>query len=259
MIHVLFSSSAAGTLRALLRARGLKDRVIDLAETLDWGPISTGSFEDRGAWFDRHVPSTWEWNWIADEVDEFRKSVAGDPERLIWIAPRSATEQSGLYWYLAQFGGGDARTIVADYPLRDAWRGAPPDGLGGLQEESIADLLDGCPRVPVDPSRFPEDRWKNLMEEDALIRIVDGGVLRSAPDTYFDQYLLACCPAEWTNWRRVLGNTMVYNWDFDHNPCERLLFWRLRELVQSGQIVCDGEFPLYGNVPASEATVRRVA
>jgi hypothetical protein len=257
MIHILFSSSATGILRPLLRARGLKDRVIDLTETLDWGPISTGSFEDRGAWFDRHVPSTWEWDWIADEVDEFREAVATDPERLIWIAPRSATEQSGLYWYLAQFGRADARMIVADYPLRNAWRGEAPIGLGGLQPEAMADLLDECPRVPVDPFRFPEERWKSLMEENALIRIVDGGVLRSVPDTYFDQLLLAHCPAKWTNWRRVVGDTLVCSWDFDHNPCEQLLLWRLRELIQSGKIVCDGELPPYGTVPASEVSVRR--
>jgi hypothetical protein len=98
MIHVLFSSSAAGTLRVLLRARGVKHRVVDLTETLDWGPISTGSFEDRETWLDRHAPSAiGGWDWIADHVDEFRERVAADTERLIWIAPRSATEQSGLY------------------------------------------------------------------------------------------------------------------------------------------------------------------
>lgn len=254
MIHVLFSSSGAGTLRVLLRASGLKQRVVDLCESFDWGPISTGSFEDRETWLDRHVPNDFAGlGWITDEADEFRDKVATAPDRVIWMAPRSATEQSGLYWYLAQFGGVNARMIVADYPLRGAWRGEAPTGLGGLQPEAIAELLDECPRLPVDPSRFPEDRWKTLVDENALIRIVDDGVLRSAPEDYFDKFLLACCPSEWTSWRRVIGDC----WDCDHSPCDRLLLWRLRELVQREQIVCDGELPIYGTVPAREVHVPR--
>ena len=257
MIHVLFSSSAAGTLRALLRTRGSEDRVVDLVDTLDWGPISTGSCEDRADWLNRHVPNgPWGWDWIADDVDEFRKSVANDPERLIWIAPRSAAEQCGLYWYLTQFGGADARMIVADYPL-DGWRGEAPDGLGVLSEEAIAELLDGCPHLPVDPVRFPADRWKTLVDENALIRIMDGGALRSAPDDFFDELLLARCPSEWTNWPRVIGYTMADSLDFGYHPCDRLLLWRLRELVQREQIVCYGELPLYGDTAERKVHVRR--
>jgi hypothetical protein len=258
MIHVLFSSSAAGTLRQLLHARGVRQRVVVLSETFEWGPISNGNFEDRQAWLDRHAPNEFGgWGWLAADVAEFQEKVAADAERLIWIAPRSASEQSGLYWYLAQFGGAGAQMILADYPLRDAWRGEPPRGLGELQEEAIGQLLDECPRLPLQSARFPEGRWKRLMAEDALIRVVDGGVLGSAPEDYFDRFLLEHCPVEWTRWNRVIGDAMVNLGDIGHSVSDMLLHWRLCELVAREEVRCDGEPPVYGAAGSRELRVRR--
>lgn len=134
MIHVLFSSSAAGTLRQLLHSRGIGERVVDLSDDLDWGPVAFDDFEAREAWFNRNIP--WKdgsWDWIADAPHNFQYKVERDPERLIWIAPRSASEQCGLHWYLDHFGGHDGSMIVADYPLPGAWRGKPPFTLGELR------------------------------------------------------------------------------------------------------------------------------
>ena len=259
MIHILFDSSAAGTLRQVLFDRGVRQKVVDLTDTLDLGPISSGNFEDREAWFEHHIPgSIGDWDWIAEHVAEFRRKLAADADRLIWIAPRSAAEQSGLYWFLAEFGAADARVIVADYPLRDAWRGEPPHSLGGLQPAAIGELLDGCPRVALDKTRFPADRWRALMAEDARVRVVEDGVLNSAPDDYFDQFFLSRCTNEWTKWTRALADATIHTWKFGHSPGHALLHWRLRELVEREEVACDGDLPLYYAGPTGEARVRRV-
>jgi hypothetical protein len=254
MIHILFSSSAAGTLRRVLHARGRRERVVDLTEFLDWGPIATSNFEDRVSWLDRRVPSNLGgWKWIIEGVAEFRERAAADSDRLIWIAPRSAHEQSGLHWYLDQFGGTGSEMIVADYALQDAWRGEPPLGLGELGERQIAELLDKCARLPSDLSRFPAARWRSLIADDALLRIVDDGLLRSAPENYFDRFLLERCSAGWAKWQRVVGNAMVDIMDTGHSADDLLLFWRLCELIQRREIACNGELPRY--VDGSRDTV----
>ena len=88
MIHVLFSSSAAGTLRQLLDERGVDEEVADLSEGLDFGPISTGALQVREDWHNLHVPTNFgEVDWIADGEARFKGQLSKDPERLIWIAP----------------------------------------------------------------------------------------------------------------------------------------------------------------------------
>lgn len=240
MIHILFSASAAGTVRQMLRARGLSQRVVDLSDSLNWGPI-TGSFSDRETWLDHHAPLSFgARDWIANDVTNFDKMIAADAERLIWIAPRSAAEQSGLYWYLAQYGGANTKMVVADYPLREAWRGQAPFGLGELDQARMAELFDGCASTTWDSARFPEDRWFGLMAEDALLRIVEAGKLRSAPDNFFDDFIWRQSPDRPTKLLHAIGNIMAASFDLENTLGDDFIIWRLRELVLQGKIRCDG-------------------
>ena len=242
MIHVLFCSSAAGTLRQVLSARGKRERVVDLTEWLDWGPIALNDFEEREAWLDHHIPwGDGRWDWIASGPQKFQSKIEKDPDRLIWIAPRSASEQCGLYWYLDRFGGDGASMIVADYPLPGAWRGQSPFALGELRDEEIGALLDQANRELWNPSRFPQSRWRNLCEEASLLRIVEQGTIKSAPAELFDSHLLARCPQTWQKLYRVVGETMVSLWDEGHRVDSTFLTWRLRVLAGQGKIVTTGE------------------
>lgn len=241
MIHVLFSSSAAGSLRQVLGTRGCFKTVLDLTESLDWGPIESGDFEERADWFDQNVPSSFAggWGWIVEHVVEFQKMVAEDPERLIWIEPTSAQELSGLHWYLERFGGSNAQMLVAP-------RYESISGLGVRGLDSMAELLDSHPRVPWEPDQFPADRWSALRAENSLLRIVKDGVLQSAPSDYLDQFLLRRCSNNWTEWMRVVGNAMIDAGDAGHGIDDLFLQWRLRDLVRRGVIAANGDLPLYG-------------
>lgn len=244
MIHIVFSSSAAGTLRQLLRRRGLREQVVDLTDSLDWGPIAT-SLKERENWLNQNAPTGFgNCDWISKHVSEFWRACERDTERLIWIAPHSAAEQAGLYWFLSQLDGIEADMVIADYPLSASWKNQAPLGLGQLNEDMMAELFDGCARVRRDDRRFPSSRWSELMIENAYLRIVDGGAIQSVHESYFDDLLLEHCPSHDINWRRVVGHTMAASFDSRRSPDNEFLFWRLRELVRQGLIICDGELQL---------------
>lgn len=258
MIHVFFCASAAGTFRQLLDARGLAEKVADVSEELDLGPISHGDLASREPWLNQHVPMDFgDHDWLAESEARFRKNIASDPERLIWIAPASATEQAGLYWYLSQFGGTNLKLAVADFPFSGTWNCKPPLKLGELGLEQMGQLYDECPRVPWDPSRFPENRWSVLVAENALLRVVNEGRIQSAADDYFDNFLLARCPDGWTKWLRVIAYTMGDIWDTGQSAGSDLLLWRLRSLIEDGQIACDGDPPLFGGSVSDAVKIRR--
>lgn len=257
MIHVTFSSSAAGTLRQVLRSKGLRQRVVDLTDNLSWGPIAIDGFENRQAWLDINAPfDLGPWGWIAESAVKFLESAAADTDRLIWIAPRSANEQAGFYWYLDHFDAHETQMVIADYPVCDAWRDEPPFSLGELNEDRMAGLFDESPRVAWDSSRFPRDRWQTLVADNALLRIVQNGKLQSAPEDFFDHFLLAQCSQEWTKPHRVVGHTMGSLWDAGHSPGSDFLSWRLRELIQLGKVLCDGPPPKLFEVSTNAARIR---
>lgn len=258
MIHVFFSASAASTFRQLLDARRIAEEVTCLSEELDFGPISHGEMASREPWLNQHVPLDFgDHDWLAQSEARFRKHIASDPERLIWLAPASATEQAGLYWYLSQFGGTNLKLAVADFPFGGTWNGKTPLKLSELGHEPMGQLYDECPRVPWDPLRFPEDRWSVLVAENALLRVVNDGRLQSAPDDYFDNFLLARCPDGWVKWHRVIADTMGDIWDTGQSAGSDLLIWRLRALIEDSQITCDGDLPLFGGSLSNAVKIRR--
>jgi hypothetical protein len=143
MIHVLFSS-AAGTLRQILKARGQPDPVAHFTDTLDWGPIQTSSFVEREKWFDQFAPTdVGACDWLDESAAKFKQAILADPERLIWISPRCQRDLSGLHWFLAEFGGEGAKMIIADHPLRGTWRDEPlaSQRIAGRSNRPIARRL----------------------------------------------------------------------------------------------------------------------
>ena len=260
MIHVLFDASAAGTFRELLRTRGIAEKVVFLGEQLDFGPISHGDLVDREHWLDRHVPLDYgTHNWLAQSEAKFRQHIAGDQERVIWIAPASAQEQAGLYWYLSQFGDADLKMAVADFPLGRNGDGGPVLKLDELSLETMEQLYEECPRAAWGSLRFPRDRWATLVAENAFLRVVDEGQLHSAPDDHFDHFLLAHCPRRWVRWHRVLADTLGNLWKVGQSAGSDLLLWRLRTLIEDGKIACDGELPVFGGDISDAVKIRRPA
>jgi hypothetical protein len=240
MIHVIFNPSAAGILRRALSSQGKPEKVIDLSDALDWGPISS-TLAERASWLDNNAPSCiGSWSWLVEGDAWFRKAIALDQERLIWISPRDAREQAGFYWYLDQFGADGAQLVI----LEDASTNSDaPLSLGELGEAQMTELLESWPRAACDLARFPLERWQTLRAENALLRVVKQGRLESAPQSFFDEYLIEHCSQGWTNWSRVVGEAMMSMWAAGHRAGLYLLEWRLRDLVVRGQLECLGELP----------------
>ena len=241
MIHVIFCSSAAGTLRQALRSRRCRERVVDLTECLNWGLIGSENFRERAAWFDKNVPSVFSegWGWIVEHIEDFTSSVTSDPDRTIWLDPRTARELSGLYWYLDRFGASDARMVIA--PGLQSFC-----GLGVLDMTAIGELLDNCRREHWNQVRFPESAWGHLTADHSLIRVVADGRLHSEPNDTYDHYILRRCSRVLTDWTRLVGNAMIDIFDSGHSVDDLFVRWRIGELIQLGAMVADGRLPRYG-------------
>jgi Protein of unknown function/Domain of unknown function (DUF1835) len=242
-------------LRQVLRSRGITDRVVSLGEQLDWGWIASEQIDDRLRWFE--VNAGLDWDWVAESQSEFLAEVEQDEDQLIWIAPRSAQDQCGLYWFMHQTQLSPRQMVVADYPLKGAWRGEPPQSLGELGPDLMAQLFDNSPRLDWDEPRFPMEKWRILMDDAAVLRIVDNGMLRSAPADNFDDSLIEWCPSKWTKWNRVVGDTMGHSSD---RISDLYLRWRLQVLITAGIIECEGELPGW-DMPTTQnpAMIRRAS
>lgn len=258
LIHIFFSTSAAGTFRQMLASRRIDETVIDCPDDLSFGPISRGSLAERAAWFDRNMPTDFgPRDWLGESEERFAEAIRRYPHRLIWLEPASAVDQAGLYWYLSKFGGDGLTLAVADHQSAPRPDGPAPLTLGALNMAELGRLYDRCARTSWPNTQFEAGRWDELIADGALLRVIENGVLQSVSDDYFDPILLARCPQDWSEWRRVIGYAMVDVWDSGHWIGDEPLIWRLRSLIESGHIECLGGAPSFGFGASDGQRIRR--
>lgn len=206
-------------------------------------------------WFEERQPWADDWSWAAECVYKFLDVINSDADRIVWLAPQSASEHCGFLWYLHRTKAPPTQLIMADYPLPGAWRGEPPRALGELGQDQLSHLLDNAVRCEWDGTRFPIEKWRTLMDDGAILRVIDNGMLKSARPDHYDDWILKWCPSVWTKWHRVVGDAMGHA----SQPIDDLfLRWRLQELIASGDIECDGKLPGWYTPSTTEpAKVRR--
>jgi hypothetical protein len=240
MIHIVPSPSAAATFRQALKMKQVREPVTDLSDDLSLGPLSLGSLTERTSWFDDNLPlHTGSRDWLGSSEVRFANAIRPYPNRLFWLARNSASDQAALYWYLSKFGGNGLTLAIAEAEND----GTPLLSLGARNHIALGALYNECPRIPWSATRYDASHWATLVSDDALVRVVENGTLNSASNDYFDNFLLAQCPATWGKWIKVVGDTMGDVWDAGHWVGDETVIWRLRALIQDGQIECDGELP----------------
>lgn len=228
MIHIIFSASAAGSLRQALPSSGESGRVFDLSSEPHLGPIapsfSLASSVAREKWLDLKAPLGFgSWDWLARREQKFVDAIEADQDRTIWVAPNSAEERCGLHCYLERFGADNSKFIVVDYGFPGCLQGKQPRNLGELGVEQFRYLLENANRQPWDQARFPRERWTELCKDTTNLRIIENDTLINVPENRFDDVILARCKLQWRKGYRVLAEAMVALWEQQHDADDTLI------------------------------------
>ena len=135
--------------------------------------------------------------------------------------------------------------------------GTDPGATGALDADKMADCLDNAPRRPVAEDAAMFGRWAELVEENALLRVLRDGQLHSAPIDHHDHFVLAAGTPEWMRHVRVIGHALGATFDARTRVSDDLLFSRLAHLVDEGVIEADGDVRAWTDEPRrTDAQVR---
>ena len=198
--------------------------------------------EERVAFFERAYPILGGWEWLAESNDEFWNDLAEvTEERLIWLVPSSASELAAYLAYLDRFADIPAEVIRPNDYLQPHPQYGPHLGLGSMNAEQMADVFRHAPRRSIAADHDLFGRWSELVEEGAMLRVVEDGALISAPLDHYDRFILAATPSDWTKAVRVVGNALGATFDEQVRVNSDLLFSRLAALVRSGAIEAQGD------------------
>jgi hypothetical protein len=208
-LHILFCSSAAGSLEKALHDAGRSDRVVvSDFDNLALGPINPPDLQTRLHWMQEELRCT-SWEWAQAEEEAFWKAaLAEDVRRVAWMSRRSAPEYCGFLEWLWRLGDLPCEVIdLTDMPVGS--RRAFLVSLLDAEEIASNGLWDRAEPLDVAVRERHHSLWRRLRAENAPLRVVDADGLRSAPITFFDRQLLSFAKTTWQKPARIIGAVMA--------------------------------------------------
>lgn len=273
VLHIVFTSAGATSLRKALKAQGRKDRVICLFDDLSFGPINPPDPQLRKTWVETELgfsgwPDTPEgsfpwaetasgdvtWEDLGATTRKFWDEALSDRSRkTVWMTRRSAMEYAGFLEWLWRIG--DTPCSVVDLTectisrYRQNEPPAPPAlavSLGRLFPEDIIgnNLFDQTEPLQATERQRHRELWRQLREDNAPFRIISHQGLVSAPITYFDEALLSWGVSNWRKVARIVGEVLSSQRDDNlRQTGDMVLVARINALVNSGMLEFQGIAP----------------
>ncbi|RBL91532.1 DUF1835 domain-containing protein [Chitinophaga flava] len=201
----------------------------------------------------------------SDRLKALKAQLKEDPSLEIWVwAGQNARDVCGYYWLISQlydFAGRIYIIYLNNLPFLNE-KGAVfyPTHLHQILPKEFLKAKKLARAVSLAEFELDGEEWHRLMNENAGIRMLEGGKkIKGEPTLFYDKELLAQTGKEFVKaWRVVQQVTGKLKYPV----MDQFLGWRLKELVKEGKVESKGELKtirdfevkLPGEDPANTAT-----
>lgn len=243
VLHVLFSPSAAGSLKFAFGQIGHSERVIGQYDDLAFGPID-GRIEERLEWLDKELAYDDYAEVLKHDAVFWAEAASQDVCPVVWINLRCAREYAGFLEFLWRVPHADFRIVDITNVVFSVGRTIIAHSLGEVAPEQIigAQLINR--QASLTPAEIENYKaaWRRLRIENAPLRIVGTEGLTSAPINYFDDEISSFVPDDWTKCARVIGEVLRKQCADPFRQTDDMLLWsRLRKLCEAGAFESRGD------------------
>lgn len=215
---------------------GRSEKVVSFADDLSFGPINPADPVIRVAWARDHLAWT-DRNYIVEASREFWPQVlAPGPSKTLWTSRRSVMEFTGFLECVRRLGENSFDVIdLADCTTVDPFIHAPT--LSALNARIICSERLFDRHKPLDKAVLEghSEVWSDLRKENAPLRTLVGGKLKSVPISFFDEELLAHANSEWQSSMKVVGQVLAAEDEWAWDRCSDIVLRsRIEALIQKG-------------------------
>ena len=228
-IHVIKDDFAVGPLQGLDTEEGWQERVQwwkRLLVSSPYGEELAGSFDDRqtvaeiGTWLDQNT----------------------EQECWIWMA-QNQHDVCGYYWLMSQLRKWQGRVMIIylnNLPfLNDKGQLFYPSWLGEIPAKEFLKAKKLARPITASEYEIDPDEWRKLAEENATVRILEGGKkIVGREDNFFDGELIKNTTGDWQKATRVLSNTLHR---MKIKTGDVFLMSRIKYLIEVGKFEVNGD------------------
>ncbi len=184
-----------------------------------------GSFDDR------------------ETVSQIKVKLNDNPEEEVWIwMGQNQHDVSGYYWLMPQLKEYQGRVMIVylnNLPfINEKGQLFYPSWLHEIQPKEFIKAKKLARPITLSEFEIDPDEWKKIVEENATVRILEGGKkIAGKEDSFYDGEILKNITGEWQKATRVLSNTLNR---MKIKTGDIFLMYRMKQLIAEGKIETTG-------------------
>lgn len=199
-----------------------------------WNQISQGSpyGELTGSFDDRLT------------VTAIKEKLTANPEEELWIwMGQNQHDVTGYYWLMPQLKEFQGRIMILymnNLPfINEKGHIFYPSWLSEIQPREFTKAKKLARPITLSEFEIDPDEWRKLAEENAVVRILEGGKkIAGKEESFYDSEILKNITGEWQKATRVLSNTLNR---MKIKTGDIFLMWRMKQLITEGKIEITGD------------------
>lgn len=259
VLHIVFGQSSAASLKAAFELDPvLQGELLCFEDDLSVGPLFILDTPDG-----RAARRQW-WNQVQDipepvanedapvvetppepdPVKELKGRLREEEELEVWIwAGQNATDVCGYFWLISQldrFAGRIHLLYLNNLPFLNEKGGVfYPTHLSQILAKEFLKAKKLVRQVSTAEFELDGDEWRRLMNENAGVRILEGGKkIRGEASDFYDKELLAQAGKEFQKASKLIS---AVTGKFKYPVMDLFLCWRMKELIKQDKLDSRGE------------------
>ena len=255
MIHIVFNESEVDLMNEVIaQDESLTGEVVQIKDDFAVGPLA--GIDTEEGWQARY---NW---WMSllegssyagsnsikfddrETVKALKEKLAADPVEEIWIwMGQNQHDVTGYFWLMPQLSEYAGRIMVLylnNLPfINEKGQIFYPSWLSEIQPKEFLKAKKLSRPVTLSEFEVDPDEWKRLVEENGMVRILEGGKkIVSKEETFYDNEIIKNLTGDWQKATRVLTNTLHR---MKIKTGDVFLMWRMKQLIAEGKIEVTGD------------------
>jgi hypothetical protein len=255
MIHIVFQQADVGVLKAaMLLDETLQGEIFEIRDEWGVGPLrdldTQEGWKEREDWWRELLKDSPYGEKLAGSFDDretvrsIRRRLEEDPglETWIWMG-QNQHDVTGYFWLMPQLREFQGRVMILylnNLPfINEKGQLFYPWGIHDILPKEAVKAKRLARPVTLSEYEVDPDEWKKLADENATVRILEGGKkIVGKDDSFYDSDLMKNTTTEWQKAWRVLSNTLHR---MKIKTGDVFLMWRMKQLISEGKIEAMGD------------------
>jgi len=255
MIHIVFQHNDVDTLKKAIELNdALAGDIIEIKDDFAVGPIAdiyeTEGYQGRRDWWKAALefsPHTESSDIVDDKmtVHNLLKKLDEDENEIVWIwMAQNQHDVCGYYWLMGQLKTYQGRVFVLylnNLPFINEKGGLfYPTNIFEILPKEILKAKRLARPITLSEFEIDPDEWKKLCNENAGVRILEGGKKIAGKDvSYYDKDILQAVTAEPQKLSKIFSNLLGKQ---KVKTGDVFLAWRMRVMAGEGKLDILGDW-----------------